>query len=414
LAVVVAGTAVTAAFAQAVALPAIAGRPAAVFAQATPHCGDTITADTTLHADLVDCPTEGLVIGADNITINLNGHTIDGDNALADCPGGFNCDVGISNMAGHDGVTVRGGVIRQFDVGVFFAGGPAHTRLRQLAVRNSLEVGIIVADSTDSVIEKNDLSDNGFSGIVLGDSRHALLARNSVSGSRGNAMVLFGVHDSTVEKNTLDDNDHGIAAIAGSSRVTIRRNAVSHSGGSAIDLGGGAAANRVEHNHLVDNGDGIILEEVADNLISGNIVTRTGLFGFPDTGGFGIILDGADHNTLDRNTVTGGRGPAIFVATLDAPTAAEGNIISRNIVNSRQYDGVFVDNRATATVVERNTANHNGSDGIHVDAPTTTLTRNIANHNHDLGIEAVPGVTDGGGNHATHNGNPAQCTSVVC
>src|SRR4051794_1470306 len=46
-----------------------------------PVCGDTITVDTTLHADLVDCPSNGLVIGADDLTLNLNGHTIDGDAA---------------------------------------------------------------------------------------------------------------------------------------------------------------------------------------------------------------------------------------------------------------------------------------------------------------------------------------------
>jgi hypothetical protein len=41
-------------------------------------CGDTITHDTTLHNDLTNCTTDGLVIGADNITLDLNGHTIDG------------------------------------------------------------------------------------------------------------------------------------------------------------------------------------------------------------------------------------------------------------------------------------------------------------------------------------------------
>jgi hypothetical protein len=31
-----------------------------------------------LHNDLTNCTTDGLVIGADNITLDLNGHTIDG------------------------------------------------------------------------------------------------------------------------------------------------------------------------------------------------------------------------------------------------------------------------------------------------------------------------------------------------
>src|SRR5215217_3471983 len=58
-------------------------------------CGDTITADTTLDGDLVDCPSNGIVIGADDITVDLNGHTIDGDGELEDCPEGEPCDIGI-------------------------------------------------------------------------------------------------------------------------------------------------------------------------------------------------------------------------------------------------------------------------------------------------------------------------------
>jgi hypothetical protein len=34
--------------------------------------------------------------------------------------------------------------------------------------------------------------------------------------------------------------------------------------------------------------------------------------------------------------------------------------------------------------------------------------------NADLGIEAVPGVIDGGGNKASGNGNPLQCSNVFC
>ena len=37
-----------------------------------------ITHNTTLHTDLVNCPDNGIVIGADDITLNLNGHVIDG------------------------------------------------------------------------------------------------------------------------------------------------------------------------------------------------------------------------------------------------------------------------------------------------------------------------------------------------
>ena len=61
-----------------------------------------------------------------------------------------------------------------------------------------------------------------------------------------------------------------------------------------------------------------------------------------------------------------------------------------------------------------NTATGNADDGIDVQSAATTLTQNTANANDDLGIEALPGVTDGGGNMASGNGNALQCTNVFC
>ena len=57
-------------------------------------CGDVITTDTTLDSDLLDCAGHGIVIGADNITLDLNGHTIDGDNVSSEID---LCDVGVIN-----------------------------------------------------------------------------------------------------------------------------------------------------------------------------------------------------------------------------------------------------------------------------------------------------------------------------
>src|SRR5215216_7509934 len=60
------------------------------------RCGDTITTDTTLDSELVNCPNNGIVIGADNITLDLNGHRIDGDGELTeDCA--EICDTGVVN-----------------------------------------------------------------------------------------------------------------------------------------------------------------------------------------------------------------------------------------------------------------------------------------------------------------------------
>src|SRR5436190_5635500 len=66
-------------------------------------CGDTITTDTTLHRNLVNCPNNGIVIGADNVTLDLNYHTIDGTGTpFAGCGQDEICDSGVVDD-GHDG-----------------------------------------------------------------------------------------------------------------------------------------------------------------------------------------------------------------------------------------------------------------------------------------------------------------------
>src|SRR6266550_5510732 len=82
-------------------------------------CGDTITTDTTLHHNLVNCPNNGIIIGADNVTLDLNYHRIDGDGAFpaAGCGPQDDCDLGVASI-GHDGVTVVHGSVREFAIGV--------------------------------------------------------------------------------------------------------------------------------------------------------------------------------------------------------------------------------------------------------------------------------------------------------
>ena len=73
-----------------------------------PKCGDTITTDTTLHGDLINCPNNGTVIGADNVTLDLNYHRIDGDGFLVNEKDDHSILKGnTAKGAGDDGFDVR-------------------------------------------------------------------------------------------------------------------------------------------------------------------------------------------------------------------------------------------------------------------------------------------------------------------
>src|SRR5690349_5298023 len=99
------------------ALAAAMALAAAPVQAASVHCGQRITRDLTLKRDLTGCPNNGLVVAADGITIDLNGHRVDGDGAeFEDCQEGAPCDIGIANRR-HDRVTIRHGSVRDFSYG---------------------------------------------------------------------------------------------------------------------------------------------------------------------------------------------------------------------------------------------------------------------------------------------------------
>jgi parallel beta-helix repeat protein len=334
-------------------------------ARATPPivaCGDTITADTTLHADLLNCPGHGLVIGADKVHLNLNGHTIAGSGA----DGSF----GVDDVA-HRRATVTDGVIRGFQIGVYLERS-TETRLRNLRVVDNVGQGIVLVRAYRNRIASNLILHSG----ALAD---------------GAGILLFESDQNYVGKNTLLRNGDGILLVQSKANA-ILGNLSSHSG-AGIDL--------------------------VDDSNSNAIIRNVTNYNF-DTG---VLLDQhADNNRIEGNSATGNVFTGIAVG------ASNGNAVRRNITDGNLGGGIAVGDNARRTVVADNQANHNGEspflpcvpecplldDGIHVDAPQTTLARNVANENADLGIDAVQGVTDGGGNAARRNGNPLQCNEVAC
>jgi hypothetical protein len=355
----------------------------------------------------VNCPDNGLVIGADGITLNLNGHTVDGD-AVSDpsCPPGRGCDVGVDNLAGHSHVTIEGGTIRQFKEGVHIEGaGGDH--LHRLAISHIDGAAIVARNTTGTVVDENTMSDPGVVAVVLQGSSDARVSANTASGSVGYAMFLMTDH-STIQRNRLTADVHGLA-VAGTDDLVLDNTS---DNGSSIDVFDGSSNVRVEGNHLRNVGDGVTVGVASEILVQHNVVDATGA---GRAGGFGVILDGSIRSTVNENQIrVSGSGPGIYVAHLDAPTPPHGNRVTHNFTTSRNADGILVDPDATGTLLFGNVAVNSGDDGIDVNAPGTKLANNITNHNRDLGIEAVPGVIDGGGNHAAGNGNPAQCTNIAC
>src|SRR5215211_7468430 len=339
--------------------------------QGQPKCGDKITTDTTLHKDLLNCPNNGIVIGANGITLDLNGYLIDGDGTeFAACHAREHCDFGVFND-GHDGVTVMHGSVREFEAGAF-AQSARHNRL--LGISSSR---------------------NRFTGLGFGSCARSLIRNSSGSGStlkEGSGMALFSSHHVRILHNSFRNNGEAGLRMSDSTRNLIKGNLSSRNKFAGIILAG-SDRNQVRRNRSVrDSLIGIYLNPGSRNVIARNRVSHVRFA----RGGEGqaIEVDGGDRNVIARNSI---RDPAADAISVGFELAV-GNVVRRNRIRGAGEDGVEVDDKAKHTLLKRNHVFGAKDDGLDANSSTTKLTRNEARRNRDLGIEAVRGVVDGGGN----------------
>jgi parallel beta-helix repeat protein len=353
-------------------------------------CGDTITSDTKLKRDLTNCPGNGIVIGADDVTLDLNGHTIDGDGELG-CDDFYACDYGVDNTAGHDGVTVENGNIRDFATAAFVLEA-GDNRLRRLSASHNVLGGMLVVASPGARIERNSISANGLdtdqAGLIVFDSSDVRIETNSVSDNGDIGMFLQGVDDSRVERNSVSGNPEAGVILDGNQ-------------------------NKVSDNRASKNGDGISVggdgNTIVENRVSDSLACDDGC-------GAGIGSTGGTGNLIARNVVARAARAGIWIADFEDEGGLPevDTVVERNLVVEGDNDGVLVESTVADTLLSRNVAIGAGDDGIDVQSTSTRLSRNTANRNGDLGIEAVAGVSDLGGNRASGNGNPLQCQNVFC
>jgi parallel beta-helix repeat protein len=366
-----------------------------------PSCGDTITTDTTLHRDLVNCPNNGIVIGADDITLDLNYHTIDGDGKFfaPGCnPRKELCDVGVANL-GHDGLTLVNGSLRQFFAGTDIE-RMRHARVLGISASGNHLFGIGFFRATRSLVRNSSgngsITPDGGTGIYLIASHHMRVRGSSF---RHNADLGIGVFESThnrIKGNRILGNTAAGVVMEAANRNRLRGNRVLRNGEGIFASGNGnvMARNRV---FGALGGSGISFEGGHDNLIAHNVVVRAGRAG---------------HGHRQSHTA-GIRVGLIREQMGNGPRAVD-TVVRRNRVKRTRKDGLLVEATAKHTLLNRNLARDAGDDGFGVDSRRTKLIRNRAVRNDDLGIDAVRGVTDGGGNIARHNGDPRQCINVVC
>ena len=279
--------------------------PSSPAGAATVACGEVITQNTTLTADVGPCPGRGIGIGADGIFLNLNGHSV-----LGNFDQGANgLQRGGIDLMNRFGVTVFGGRVAGFEVGIYIDGGGRH-----------LVQNVVVEDN----VGPQDL----FSAFF------------------GDGMAIFESGNNRIIGNTVRRNGRfdGIAVLGpGANNNLLEGNVVEGNLGSGTDSPVGSGFGILFNSYLEFPSPtpdaSLIGNRIRNNLVQGN-----------DTSGITSINN--IQGLIEGNQVTrNGRGPT-------AKASGYGS-------------GIDVEHRPTATtraslLIQNNRAYLNGVDGIHV------------------------------------------------
>lgn len=275
-------------------IPAFAGEAAANHGLPNDAlmCGTVITANTTLQHSVGPCVDNGLVIGSDGVTLDLNGHTVYGLPGLPQAGGPLG-GAGIL-VDGRQDVTVTNGTVKDFDGGVVIRGGEDNT--------------VSDVHVTDNV--GGPLSQWG-EGIGVWSSTGNTLQGNTVSGNGPYAGIgLYGAGDNTVSGNTVTTND------------VDRTPTVNEDIGIRIEPG--SHNNSVSGNTVTSNGlDGVAVWGT-DNSITNNTINNNGFHNKTHRPGDGVrIWASASNTTVTNNTICGNAGSPVVALS-------SGNTINSN------------------------------------------------------------------------------------
>jgi parallel beta-helix repeat protein len=186
-----------------------------------PHltCGDTIYEDTVMTEDLIDCPGDGLIIGADNITLDCSKYVIKGIKEPVSS--------GIK-MENIKGVTIKNCYIERFHWAIrsensdnnsfknnhlnyneqgFFILSSSNNLFDNNEASSNIWDGFYVEGYNNTLIN-NEANNNGYYGIKVIDSENKII-NNSVKGNRKGISVTRSQYDFEVqiENNTIAYNN---------------------------------------------------------------------------------------------------------------------------------------------------------------------------------------------------------------
>jgi len=317
----------------------------------------------TNNLTLLTQDTYGITIVVDNVTIDLNGHTLTGAGKAVGATGS-----GIYVSSTYYNIAIRNGTVRDWrQNGV--DGGAYNSQFKNLRCYNNGGNGIYAG--IGSLVKENNCTNNAYAGVDAGTG-------STVSQNTCYFNYYDGIYTGegcTINGNT--SNQNGSDGIGASMDSSLRGNTCRDNGDDGIIAGSGSTI--IENTCYSNEQNGIYAYE--GSTVSGNTCHSNTLRG----------ICTSNSCTVSRNTCR--------LNGSDGISANTGSLVSGNTCGTNIGDGIEV-NFSCRVVDNSCSSNGSGADGAGINATNSgnSIEHNQVNNN-DRGIDCNPAT----GNYIASN-----------
>jgi len=241
----------------------------------------------------------------DNIELNLNGYTIEGNGR------GF----GI-RAEDSDYLIIRDGTIKNFEMVIQLTLDSSHSLIDSITGINT-EYGIDLNGGEGHIVGNNNLQSNRF------------------------GLFMSRIKDSYIEENIIIGNEDGIRC-SNCINVNIEENTITNNTDWAIFISGDSHLNTIDSNIVTHNGDGIILTSGPTNNVISNNEIGFNVYGL-DHVGIGLYHDSLNNEIIGNEIFSQERG--IWIWADSHSNSITENTLRLNqqplLIHDSKYNRVF-------------------------------------------------------------------------
>ncbi len=375
-----------------------------------PKCGDTINTSVTLTEDLKNstggtvCPGNGLIVGADYIELDCQGHTITGR--------GVQPYAGIRATA-RKNIIAKNCFVQIFNQGVSIEATNNSLIINNTVVNNAFGTGFYISlSSSNNTFLLNNAINNSAGFVISQDARYNLLKNNTVVNSvNGNVgfSIQFNSYGNTITDSIAYNNNVGFLISSASSNILL--NNIAYSNGNGFSIGGSSSSfNNLTNNLARNNMYGFYYQypnftysdsNTASNNDYGFYLFSSDMNAFKNNTAsnntFGFYLSQSFNNTLIQNKALNNS----YGAKLEY---SSNNSLSENMINNRVY-GLHLFPQSSNNILIANIVIGNREGIVLQDSSNENIISSNHIQNNSIGINIVDGpyTSDSFGNVIFNN-----------